>query len=53
MCEAHAGRKDRETWRIRSADGSERVVVTSKTSVAAMDDAVEKYAGALKRLAKR
>jgi hypothetical protein len=45
-----AGR--REVWKI-SSSGRQRTVVTSAKSAAAMDEAVERYSGALRRLADR
>jgi hypothetical protein len=41
-----------EKWNV-TLDGRQVTMVTSSTSVAAMDDAVHVYSGALKRLAKR
>jgi hypothetical protein len=40
----------REVWRI-SVDGKQRSVSTSASSIAAMDEAMKRYSGALKRLA--
>lgn len=42
----------RETWKV-STKGQERTVVTSASSIAAMDKAVLFFAPALKRLADR
>jgi len=41
-----------EVWTV-VRNGRRSTVVTSKSSAAAMDEAVRLYAGALKRLAKR
>jgi hypothetical protein len=42
-----------ETWSIRGSDGRSKTVKTSKASAAAIDKAAARFAGALKRLAKR
>jgi hypothetical protein len=47
------GEDGTEKWQVRDDTGRKWVITTTGTSVAAMDDAVEKYSGALRRLAKR
>jgi hypothetical protein len=47
-----AGSKGGDVWRV-SHDGKVREIATSKASTRAMDQAVEKYGRALKRLADR
>lgn len=45
--EGHAG------WRVRDANGDIKVIRSSKSSNTAMDRAMTKYDGALRRLANR
>lgn len=42
-----------ETWTIRSSDGTSKTVKTSAGSALSIDKAAKRYAGAMKRLAKR
>jgi hypothetical protein len=42
-----------ETWTIRSSDGASKTVDTNPGSVLSIDKAAKRYAGAMKRLAKR
>lgn len=42
-----------ETWTVRAADGVWKTARASRTSLASIDKAAKRYAGALKRLAKR
>ncbi len=42
-----------EQWSVRTADGQFKTVTTSPSSADTMDRAAKKYAGAMKRLAKR
>ena len=43
----------KETWTIRSSGGDSKTVKTSAGSVLSIDKAAKRYAGAMKRLAKR
>ncbi|MEZ0302014.1 MAG: hypothetical protein ACAH24_08130 [Hyphomicrobiaceae bacterium] len=42
-----------EAWTIRASDGASKTVKTSRASAASIDKAAKRYAGAMKRLAKR
>jgi hypothetical protein len=42
-----------ETWTVRASDGVSKTVKTSRASAASIDKAAKRYAGAMKRLAKR
>lgn len=42
-----------EIWTIRGSDGVYKTAKTSRTSAASIDKAAKRYAGAMKRLAKR
>ena len=46
-------RSGREFWRVKLADGSEKKLYTSRSSLAAMDEALKLYPNALRRLADR
>ena len=48
----HKAKNGQEEWYVTTNTGR-GTMVTSATSAAAMDEAVELYSGALKRLAKR
>jgi hypothetical protein len=43
----------RETWTVPTSEGGVQSLSTSPSSAASMDRAVKRYAGALKRLAKK
>jgi hypothetical protein len=42
-----------EVWTVRASDGVYKTARTSRSSTASIDKAAKRYAGALKRLAKR
>jgi hypothetical protein len=42
-----------ETWTVRASDGASKTVKTTRASAASIDKAAKRYAGAMKRLAKR
>ena len=47
------GSEGRETWTVPTSEGGVQSLSTSPSSAASMDRAVKRYAGALKRLAKK
>lgn len=42
-----------EVWTVRASDGACKIAKTSQSSAASIDKAAKRYAGAMKRLAKR
>ena len=53
VLESGVSRSGREFWRVKLADGTEKVLRASPSSKAAIEETVRRYSGALRRLADR
>jgi hypothetical protein len=53
VLESGISRSGRKFWRVKLADGSEKILRVKPSSKAAVKEAVGRYSGALRRLADR